>query len=221
MIKSWREVLKAGDRLIITAYFENIGKLSMNTTIIDVSPRKNRDYIVITTPNTTGQLIPLILGMTIRISKEEGAGIYEFKGVVLDKLNYQEVKTSYIVSVPKSIEKKDRRTLKRLDINLDLEFKLNRGNEDFQRGVTMDISGGGFSFITKNGDLKKNDEILVNIYFDNFELKLERCKIARGPIKTQENIFLYSAMFVDIKTYLQDRIVGFIFRKEIEMNKKE
>jgi c-di-GMP-binding flagellar brake protein YcgR len=221
MKKFWKDVLKAGNKLKIRTSFENIGQLEMNTSIIDISPRRNRNYIVIKAPNSSGQLIPLTLGMNIEIFKEEGAGIYQFKGIVLDKLNYEEIKTSYMISVPEYIERADRRSLKRLDINLDINFKTNRPNDMVEKGVTIDISGGGFSFITKNNKLKKGDIITVNILFDDFELKDERCKITRGPTKKPNNIFLYSAMFLEIKPYIQDRIVGFIFRKEIEMSKKD
>ncbi len=221
MRRFWKDILKAGDKLKIKAFFENIGQLEMNTSIIDVSPRKNRNYIVIKVPNSSGQLIPLILGMNIEIFKEEEAGIYQFKGIVLDKLNYEEIKTSYIISVPEYIERSDRRSLKRLDINLDMNFKINRPNSEIQNGVTIDISGGGFSFITKTNKLKNGDIIIANIVFDNFELKEERCKIIRGPIEKSNDISLYSAMFLEIKPSTQDKIVGFIFRKEIEISKKE
>ena len=154
MKKYWKDILKAGDQLKITGYFENLGKITMNTHIIDVSPRRNRLYIVITTPNASGQLIPLILGMTVNISKDIGDGTYSFKSIVLDKMNYEEIKTSYMMSVPDYIEKTDRRNLKRLDINLELQFKSSETNNKFVKGVTLDISGGGFSFITKFKELK-------------------------------------------------------------------
>jgi c-di-GMP-binding flagellar brake protein YcgR len=221
MKKYWKEILKPGDKLKIKARFENLGQIEMSATVIDVSPRRIKKYIVINSPNASGQLIPLILGMNINIIKEEGVGIYSFVGVVLDKLNYEEIKTSYMISVPEFIEKTDRRNLKRLDINLEMKFKENGTNEDMKKGVTLDISGGGLSFISKYNGLKREDEIIVNIRFDNFELKLQRCKITRGPINKGNGVYSYSCKFLDIKTKLQDRIIGFIFRKEIEMSKSE
>ena len=221
MRKFWKEVLKPGDKLKIKARFENLGQIEMSATVIDVSPRRTKKYIVINSPNASGQLIPLILGMNINIIKEEGVGIYSFIGVVLDKLNYEEIKTSYMISVPEFIEKTDRRTLKRLNVNLEMEFKTNGTNENMKKGVTLDISGGGVSFITKYNGLKIDDEIIVNIEFDNFELKLQRCRITRGPINKENGAYLYSCKFMDIKTKLQDRVIGFMFRKEIEISKSE
>jgi len=164
-----------------------------------------------------------------RIVSEEA--VWEFTSTYIDKMT-----TSvpvWIVSSPTEVKKKQQRSFVRMQIAMPMKVSyrqkngLENTNSDDIVGTalitvtTKDIGGGGILFVTKT-PLKIGVTLRVGldlILGNSVEATGEVVRLLHAPDTTLK-IYYVAIRFIDISEKERDRIIKFIFKKQIERRKR-
>ena len=182
-----------------------------------------KDEIRITIPTLKGVPFPVYQNMEVEISFINEKGRFSFKtkvlGRIIDKIPLIQVKK------PDIIVRKELRKYFRVGARLKIRFrsinyKITDGQPDIQRtehsAIIKDISGGGFRFVT-------DAEITVGQAIELFEIEGIDVKsdiicrvvsIYNNTDKTEAG-----AEYVSIKELDRDKIVKYVFQRQIELRK--
>ena len=197
------------------------------------------DTFIIDNPTIRGRLVPLHKGEVYNIYSFIGKGIYYSTIKILSNQLEGNARTVK-VSLLKPSEKYDRRAFFRLETTMDVRYLLitPENSEDFkiavktgglltmdgfQNGTTVDISGGGVKFTSKE---KLPAGGMAIMHMKAFVDNKEKNYVFLGKIivsEQHENIrqlFVHRTQFVDLKQDAREELVRFIFQCEREKLKK-
>ncbi|MTI80175.1 MAG: hypothetical protein FH758_04700 [Firmicutes bacterium] len=114
------------------------------------------------------------------------------------------------------------RNFVRIPITLDVEF-LSPDSKENQKGIAVDISGGGMKLATKD---KLKEDAVIDIYFilttkkQELQMKL-KAQVVRCTLAGEESGVYHSGLqFVDINQGTEDKICSFVFEKQMEQLRK-
>ncbi|MDD3269359.1 MAG: PilZ domain-containing protein, partial [Syntrophomonadaceae bacterium] len=174
-----------------------------------------RDAIVVAAPYKRGTLVPVPVGeeVLIRIGKDGTYHLFHTK-VAARIAGHQPVLN---LSLPFKVTKIQMRNWVRVDTNLPMLFRPAGSESDFIETTVIDISGGGICML--NGEAIAKDTLLeMEIIFpDKFILKINgtvtRNLDENKPVKI-------GVCFQEINERDQERIVGYVFKKQREHIRK-
>lgn len=192
--------------------------------ICDIQDIKD-EYIAISIPIKDFQYLPLRKDEKIEVLYYDDGSIYKFSSIVVkrDKSNIPLI----WISMPNKFEKIQRRKFVRVPlvyetkcalVSRDLEFnKENLSKIKFEKGIILDLSGGGVRL--KTDIAAQKDDVLALI------IPISRGHIiAKGEVKrtsTDElGEMVYGINFIDLKTMEQEKIIRFVFQVMREHMKK-
>lgn len=143
----------------------------------------------------------------ISIMKEEGSIIFMFSTRYVGK---DKGKFDYLVlSIPKEVERMQRREFYRLPINVKIDVKKENKKEIYL-GETLDLSGNGLS-VDLDAELDKDERVIVNLplteklYIDNIYGKISR--VGKGELLP----YRYGIKFTDIELEKKEKLISYIF----------
>ena len=148
-------------------------------------------------------------------------GIYGFNSSLLQKrISPLPV---WIVSIPKEMKKIQQRAFVRLDVSLPVTLEYDTEADDepvLMKASTKDIGGGGLQLITEQ-PLQIGKNFLVYIELPDNEAIQAKIEIVRCYKPMEDRDLYWSAVkFVEINENYRDKIIRFIFRKQLEQRQK-
>lgn len=174
-----------------------------------------RDAIIVAAPYKKGTVVPVPVGEEVQIRIGKDGTYYLFHTKVTGRIaGHQPVLQ---LSLPLKITKIQMRNWVRVDTNLPVLYRLAGTENEFIEANAIDISGGGICMLS-NDRIEKDTLLEVEITFpDKFVLKtngiVTRCL-------DENKIIRVGVCFQEINERNQERIVGYVFKKQREHIKK-
>lgn len=174
-----------------------------------------RDAILVAAPYKKGTVVPVPVGEEVQIRIGKEGTYYLFHTKVIGRIaGHQPVLQ---LSLPFKTTRIQMRNWVRVDTNLPVLYRPVGTEDEFIEANAIDISGGGICMLTQER-IEKETQLEVEIKFpDNFVLKtngiVTRCLDENKPIRI-------GVCFQDINERHQERIVGYVFKKQREHIKK-
>lgn len=195
----------------------NMDKGTMEQTEVFASRVEDmrKDAIMVAAPYKKGTVVPVPVGEEVQIRIGKDGTYYLFHSKVVGRIaGHQPVLQ---LSLPFKITKIQMRNWVRVDTNLPVLYRLAGSEDEFIEANAIDISGGGICMLTQER-IQKETQLEVEIKFpDNFLLKtngiVTRCV-------DENKIIRIGVCFQDINERHQERIVGYVFKKQREHIKK-
>ncbi|ABR31281.1 pilus assembly protein PilZ [Thermosipho melanesiensis] len=186
------------------------------TSISDIDFKKNLIFLSI--PTYKGHFIPIPKGTRMNVKFFDRSSMYTFSTISLGVIKKDNL---YMIPVPapEYVNKTERRRFKRIPLFLFGTFKLSpKTNAEAIQFMTKDFSAGGIKIVT-DAILHLDDIIYINLKLDeNLQLENQKSKIIRADQKTEEG-FQYGVEFLDVPTNLENKLVRFVFQKELKAKK--
>lgn len=177
--------------------------------------------ISITAPLKKGEYIPLRVGTRVNLMVFDESAICVFKCTILQREKGRV--PTLTLKLPEKYKRIQRRNFYRLRIKLPLLYRPEPLEEDedeeFRKGEMIDISGGGLQmkFLEEETfPISARLEFLIT-FPDLGELQLKGKIISSF---TRNDSIHVGVKFIEITTPIQDKIVGWIFKKMRTMRKK-
>lgn len=176
----------------------------------------NNNYISISIPMSEGKYLPLAKGDLIEGIYYDEPNLYKFATIVKDRATIDNVPQIYI-AIPESLKKVQRRNYVRVDlvdyvnyikINHDFSKNLNFNEEDYEKAILLDISGGGMRIKTKN-KVSLGEFFLTVIKNENLDLITKGRVVRIEPLEEGYNECGIS--FMDIDDTTREKIIQFVF----------
>lgn len=187
------------------------------------------DYIGISTAIANGKYAPLIRNEQITVIYYDENNLYGFNTSVIgrrmDKIPI------ILLAMPKDIKKIQRRKFFRVSLLKNVEYlkvdqnisdstfnRLIKNLEAFNKGLIIDLSGGGLKLKTKE-EVKVEDRFIIKIplEYENVFVISDCIRVFRD-INT--NLYVSGFSFFNIERNTQDKIIAYIFGIMREQMKK-
>lgn len=194
------------------------------------------DGLEIAIPSKQGHLLPLPVGTRFMAKIAQSTSLYIFKTQIKHVALMQKVPT-WIIEKPETIEKIQRRGYVRMEVRLPVSVKIhvegekilsiegkNYSSKELEtkewEAHTKDISGSGAKLITK---LHIPEETIVALTFQLPEIGpfYTLAKVKRSHLINSElGIYWVGIHFIGLTERERDKIVRFIFKKQVELRKR-
>lgn len=191
-------------------------------------------------PILEGKLIPLEVGRKFELFFYAKKGMYTCNGEIINRYKSSNVYV-LVVNLLTDLKKYQRRQYFRLGTNIEIQYKLftQEDEEYFRRvgevpdemikrpystGVSVDISGGGVKFISRDNMPKETKLLLlINLPFDN---EIKKCEVISkvvftGTVKGRRDSYENRVEFVQIKEEDRELLIKYIFKEERNQRKKK
>lgn len=218
------ELLKISERVEIEVtekgeYFGNY--------LSRIEDMKDNKEIMIGLPLEKGTIVPLRTGSLVNINLTKQDGVYTFAGRIMKR----ELKPYpyFVIEYPKNIKRIQRRNYVRIPINLVIMYKnlgtggkVNLAEIPEEKGVTVNLSGGGMSFLSIK-DMEM--ESILNITFSlpsgvvykDIKSKIKRKEKVGQNEKTRLS---YGIEFLEMDEKMRDLIIVYLFELQRERQSK-
>lgn len=123
----------------------------------------------------------------------------------------------YVLSLPYNIKKIQRRNFVRVQAVEYTFYKNKDEEEDWKKGLIVDLSGGGLRIKVKE-KVKLNEYMLVNIIHEDEKIQVKG-EVVR-IVKTDDKQYLCGLTFVNLDEKTREKIIGKVFtlmRKQREL----
>ncbi len=172
--------------------------------------------IVLLAPIVNGRVEPLEMGRKYGMTVYTDTGLYRCEVQVVNRKKSDRL---YLISVERqtSLQKYQRRQFYRMDCMLSFQYK-DEVDQDWHKGVILDISGGGMRF-TSRYQLTTSKGLINHIVLsmlddEEEELYLSGKIIASEPMDADPSVYENRVEFEGIDNYEREIIIKFIFEEE-------
>jgi c-di-GMP-binding flagellar brake protein YcgR len=194
------------------------------------------DELEIAIPSKQGHLLPLPVGTCFIGKVVRSNSMYIFKANIKHVALKQHVPT-WTIRKPEVIEKIQRRDFVRMDVRLPASLKIQIENENIlsiegknysakeleniEYDVnTKDLSGSGAKIITKF-NIPEETKVLLTIQIPERGPFHTLAKVIRSDLINPElGIYWVVVHFIGLSERERDKIVHFIFKKQVELRKR-
>lgn len=203
-----------------------------NSRIEDVTA----DTIEIAIPSKQGHLLPLPEQTWFHGKIVDAICLYIFKAKIL-KVELKKGVPTWVVEMPKEIEKTQRRCYIRIDIRLPLSLKIVPGNQkewqidgknyspkELENHVwemtTKDISGSGAKIISKYS-IPAGTNVFITVSLQEHGEFTTLAEIVRCELVNPElGLFWIGVQYIGLSERERDKVVRYVFKKQIELRKR-
>ena len=212
-------IFKVNHRLEILVQKED-GTLEIYKSRIEET---NSENLVVAMPMSKGVPISLRSGDTFSGRMPSGTLTYQFTSRYIDR--QLAPLPVWIISWPYEVTKIQQRAFVRMDIMLPafLTVKTNTKNNEQEKinAMTKDISGGGLQLILETPfTLGDKIQVMVSIPESGMVTAVAEVTRVQKP-QSDRPLFWVSAKFIDIQEKDRSNIIKFIFKKQLELRRKE
>lgn len=198
------------------------------------------DILYIAMPIYEGKLIPLSVGKKYELFFYAKKGIYSCNSEVINRYKSRNVYV-LVVRLMTDLKKYQRRQFFRLQTSLAVMYKLFNAEDEkyfrlmgkipdemlerpYETGVSLDISGGGIRFISKDR-LTPGIKIMVLIDLE-IDGEIQKCEplakvISSSTAKGRAGQYENRIEFVQIKDPERELLIKYIFREERKLRKRQ
>lgn len=180
------------------------------------------DKIVFAMPMQKGHPVLLESGRGFYGKIFDESGVYCFKSKLLDKR--MSPLPVWIAKMPYDIEKIQQRAFVRFDIAqpLRIEYFLDHNEEKpvSLKVITKDLSGGGLQAVCEK-PIKLGTKVKMVLTLSeggDFEIEGEVVRVYKPQMDRQ--LFWVSVKFINVRDNVRDKIIRFIFKKQLEHRQK-
>lgn len=217
---SLSKLISIGDKIQV----KEISKKRVSSYASQISDIKNDNNIEILLPMLKNNAVYISDGEKLEIVITKQEAVYEFMAEVIatiyDNIPLLKLKA---ISEPKKIQ---RRNYYRLKIVKPIKYRiidtsLNSGTEDdFYKGILLDISEGGIMFCTKK-EMEFNDVLEIETDLNNGNIIKVRGTIVRKQYNTEKTfLYEYGVKFQNVARADKDILMKFIFQEQRKLLKK-
>ncbi len=150
----------------------------------------------------------------IKVNVKQKDGIYSARCKVLYRVlePYAHIK----VTLPKKVTKEQRREYFRMPVNLLVTYKREK-EESLKTAVTIDLSGGGFCFLSRN-TLEKGEIITLNFELTNGKRYHNIKGLVKWKVEKVEKQYEYGIEFNEFHRRDREEIISYLF--ELQRNRR-
>lgn len=178
------------------------------------------DIYQVTAPFFSGEIIPLHINQTIKLTYSGDNASYQFIAKIIDRM--REPVALFTIEKNSEIIRIQRRSFFRLDAKVKVNYRILDSRGDFEESelkesITLDISAGGIKMVV---DDEFPGEGVIELYLDIPEL---RDTNIFGKIVNNYDLPDGRAVgveFIGIEQHDQDRIVSWLFEFQRDLRKK-
>lgn len=239
------DILSLGDKIEMREILRTMNKEKQDNVPVYTSQILEFDeeyegVLNIAMPILEGRLIPLEVGKTFELFFYAKKGMYSCNAEITNRYRSRNVYI-LVVSFLTDLKKYQRRQYFRLGTNIDIQYKIFTQEDEsyfrrmgeisdemmqrpFSKGISVDISGGGIKFISKDNMPKETLLFLIiNLPFEN-DLKTCEviCKVViANTVKGRKDEYENRAEFAQIKEKDRELLIKYIFKEERNQRKKK
>lgn len=178
--------------------------------------------LIITTPIKNGKIIPLEINSEFYLCVYTSKGLYKCDVEVIDRKREDKMFLATL-RIKSKMQKYQRRQYYRLDCIINFKYKTLNETE-WNEGIILDISGGGFRFIS-NRKLIDKEQITSQIQL-KFEEEVKNINVTgtiidSNLIDIKANSYETRIYFDKISNEDRELVIRFIFEEERKRRKKE
>ena len=165
-----------------------------------------------------GEVVPLREGTKVRLTFWDEAAAYSFEGKIMQRIAVPI--PMLVLELPDSVVKVQRRNYVRVPALYPVSFRsvTKKGLSDLQKGMMLDLSGGGLRFLTK--ERVENESLLyVLLTLPKGELKTP-VRVCRAEKTEDSKHYMVSVEFHDIPERERDLIIRCVFDIQRAKRKK-
>lgn len=201
---------------------------------------EDSELLYIAMPIYEGRLIPLEVGRKFELSFYAKKGMYTCNSEIIRRFKTRNVYV-LVVRVTSELKKNQRRQFYRLDINIEVFYKIFTNEDEkyframrkisdemidrpFEKGMTIDVSGGGIRFISKD-NIALGSKMMVRLPLE-LDTEIKDCNviakvISSIPSRGKERLYENRVEFVQINDSDRETLIKFIFKVERNIRKKQ
>ncbi|WP_303850900.1 flagellar brake protein [Seleniivibrio woodruffii] len=180
----------------------------------------HKEHIMVSMPTDKGRTVPLAPNTRLHISYVMDMGRFSFKSIVLDRLKNGAMMLLKI-AYPDAVFREELRAFFRVDTRLAVKAAVPVKKDDIWlekviEAKVADMSGGGLKMFT---DIPVAKDATIDIYFLGQIEKLEQVKAQVMRCRAVEGKFEIGVKFVDIHQTDRDRVIKYVFKRQVEQRK--
>lgn len=194
------------------------------------------EQLKIAMPMVEGRVIPLPLHARYDMCFFTSGGLYQAKGVITDRYK-EDGLYILVVELTSELKKFQRRQYFRLEYTMDIIYKAIDEKElveavaniessdeveddEFNKGIVLDISGGGLRF-TSNQELERNSIIIIKIDMGGESENIFLANIINSKkVQNRESVYEHRAEFRNMQNATREHLIKFIFDTERKLRKR-
>ncbi|MPZ98544.1 MAG: hypothetical protein GEU80_04240 [Dehalococcoidia bacterium] len=180
------------------------------------------DALRISVPARDGATLALEPGRTVSLFAEQGAQVYRMEG----RVRVVEAEGDAVVLDPPSrVERIERREFYRLEQTLEPRYTavVDEAGDEVRRlegAALLDLSGGGLQLRTRDVVEPGANLRIILPLDDNQEIDVCARVLSTVAPDAGRTFFRVHGQFIDIPRAHQERIVRFVFRKQVEQRQR-
>lgn len=204
------KVLKIGRLVEMEVINEVYNGELFSTKIADMDD----EYIYIHLPISNKQYVIARSGDIVKINVKMEDGIYSSRcKVIYRKMEpYVHIK----VTIPKKVNKEQRREFFRMPVNIVLNY-FKEEDEKKNTAVSIDLSGGGFCFISRN-KMERNDVLVFDFQLTNGKKYTHIKGLVKWRIEKVEKQYEYGVEFINLEKRKREELISYLF--ELQRNRR-
>lgn len=212
------EVFKINQRLTLILP-EKVSVAECYSRIEDITP----GAMTIAMPMSKGYPIIIPNGSTVWGRVVENGQVYQFQSIITGKrISPLPI---WIITLPTNITKVQQRSFVRLDIVLPVKIQIVSNDQDeeapFIDVLTKNISGGGVCLIMQD-KRKLGTRLNVQLQLPEQEVWTIPSEVVRLDVpQNDRQLYWIGVKFLDIAETVRNRLIRFIFKKQLEQRQKE
>ncbi len=150
----------------------------------------------------------------VKVNVKQNDGIYSARCKVTYRAlePYAHIK----VTLPKKVSKEQRREYFRMPVNLLVKYKRD-SEESLKTAVTIDLSGGGFCFLSRN-TLEKGEIITLDFELTNGKKYHNIKGLVKWKVEKVEKQYEYGIEFSEFHKRDREEIISYLF--ELQRNRR-
>lgn len=165
-----------------------------------------------------GEVVPLREGTKVRLTFWDEAAAYSFEGKIMQRIAVPI--PMLVLELPDSVVKVQRRNYVRVPALYPVSFRsvTKKGLSDLQKGMMLDLSGGGLRFLTKE-PVENKSLLYVFLTLPKGDLQTP-VRVCRAEKIEDSKNYRVSVEFHDISERERDQIIRCVFDIQRSMRKR-
>lgn len=204
------KVLKIGKLVDMEVINEVYSGESFSTKISDMDD----EHIYIHLPLSNKQYVIARSDDIVKIVAKMEDGLYSFRSKVIYRTlePYAHIK----VTIPKKVNKEQRREYFRMPVNLVLNY-CKEGEEKKKTAVSIDLSGGGFCFLSRH-PIEINDILNFDFQLTNGKKYNHIKGMVKWKVEKLDKQYEYGIEFVNLEKKDREDLISYLF--ELQRNRR-
>jgi c-di-GMP-binding flagellar brake protein YcgR len=181
------------------------------------------ETIIVALPPVDNAAVMVHVGDIINVFYWDSMAQYAFEAKVINRQDG--VTPTITLEKHSEVQRMQRRSYFRIQTGLRVVFSVERDDDDesaepqYYEGLTLNISGGGM-LLSTSVKLEMGDTLLIKLYLSEQEYMVATGRVERLEYLASKDLYRAGIIYVAIHENDRDKIIAFVFKKEIDLRKK-